>query len=299
MKTLGSIWKSLIIVTVFLTSVGCTITQNLEISRHNSATLNNADADQILGDMSTIIQTNDGEGDVACPVRFRRSGDVNTFNEGNGTINNGTEFNNVNQLDGHVKIVNQINWCGNINPSFIGCAPVPGTSFIAERFTADMEGILWAHEFGHNKGLGHRNETFALMRGIINVNNRRITCWECDAFKNTGAGIVPVAEITNVSFTPSSPTVLDIGDQVSFTFNYETNREGGVRIFGRPFTAGEPTPNYAAHPSQVHPEGSGSVSGFFLINSAENVDQVRFQMWDADQNCLLFETFIPVNYTYE
>lgn len=170
-----------------IASVGCngsssTVTHQLQISRFASANLTDARADQILADATTVLRTNDGAGDVACDVRLERDGAVTTFNTGNGIINSGADFTAVNGLPGHVKIVNQINWCSTIGVGIIGCAPVPGPSLVAVRFTQNQEGILWAHEFGHNKGLNHRDGPTTVMNSFIGVNQRTVNTTECTAF---------------------------------------------------------------------------------------------------------------------
>ena len=72
-----------------------------------------------------------------------------------------------------------------------------------------------------------------------------------------------------------------------------------MRIWARPFTNGALTPNYAAHGSPIYPIGGGSGSGFFTIYSGPAVvDQIRIQMWDANQTVLLFEAFLPVYYRF-
>jgi len=88
---------------------------------------------------------------------------------------------------------------------------------------------------------------------------------------------------------------------VNITFNYTTNETEGVRIWARPFTGGNRTPNYGAHGSPVYPYGSGSGDGYFTISSGETtvtVDQVGFQMWTPGQGELLLELFIPVTYQF-
>lgn len=101
-----------------------------------------------------------------------------------------------------------------------------------------------------------------------------------------------------VSVRPDSPANLTTGDRVEFDFNYRTTEASGVRIFGRPFTNGSPTSGYSAHPSPLHPTGEGTASGFFTLNSPKEVDQIRFQMWNADQSTLLYEYFVDVDYTF-
>ncbi len=161
------------------------VTQQLAVSRHTSTTLDNARADAIFSDATTVLQTNDGQGDVACGVEFLRQGDVTEFNTGDGSIDSGAEFNAIIGLPGNVKVVNAINWCGGLAPNIIGCAPVPGNSLAVIRFTENQEGILLAHEYGHNKGLSHRtDDQNALMFPSIGTDRRRVTQAECDAFRN-------------------------------------------------------------------------------------------------------------------
>jgi hypothetical protein len=105
--------------------------------------------------------------------------------------------------------------------------------------------------------------------------------------------------ITNIELSPSSPAQLDYGDHVDVTFDYTTDDPGGVRIWARPFTNGSLTPDYAAHASQLYPAYAGSGSGFFTIDSGPvEVDQLRFQMTNADQSVTYLEYFIDVSYGY-
>ena len=159
------------------------VTVSLQISRFTTSTLSDARADEILAGKSTILQTNDGPGDVACNVVFTRDGPVTVFNNGNGMINSRADFLAINNLPGNVKVVNQINFCGGLAPNIIGCAPVPGTSRLVVRFTPSQEDILWVHEFGHNKNLGHRNGDNLVMNPIIGQTKRRINQTECDAYR--------------------------------------------------------------------------------------------------------------------
>ena len=102
-----------------------------------------------------------------------------------------------------------------------------------------------------------------------------------------------------ISLNPTSPASVFLNENVEFTFNYTTGEATGVRIFGRPFTSGSPTPDYAAHASPIHPTGEGTSSGYFTIQANPNtVDQIRFQMWNADQSTLLHELFIDVDYEF-
>jgi hypothetical protein len=109
----------------------------------------------------------------------------------------------------------------------------------------------------------------------------------------------PTNLVTNIKLTPDTPDVLKFDQDLNFTFDYSTRTQGGVRIFGRPFSNGALTPNYAAHGSGIYQTGSGSGSGFFTITSGQVVvDQIRIQMWDANLTTVLFEAFLPVYFRF-
>ncbi len=162
--------------------VGCT---RLKVRRFNPPppSLSNTRASTILSNMTTVLRINDGPGDVACKVRFRRKGGVAPFTTGDGSIDSSAEFNAVIALPGEVKTVRFINWCSTLIPNVIGCAPRPGQSFTVVRITPNLEGILWAHEYGHNKGLRHRNDPNAVMNPTIGPTRRRVNSTECAAFR--------------------------------------------------------------------------------------------------------------------
>ena len=170
------------------------VQHSLQVRRFNTSSLTNADADRILGDATTVLQANDGAGDVACATAFGRTGDVTAFTEGDGSIDSAAEFNALVALPGQIKIVNQINWCGALIPNVIGCAPVPGNSLAVVRFTPSLEGILLAHEYGHNKGLNHRNDDpNAVMNGTIGATHLRVNASECTAYQVLPATTVGMA----------------------------------------------------------------------------------------------------------
>jgi hypothetical protein len=107
---------------------------------------------------------------------------VTVFDDGDGSIDSAAEFNAVIALAGFVKVVNQINWCSGIGFNIIGCAPIPGSSLVVVRFTG-AEGILWAHEYGHTRGLPHNTGGTAIMNGTITATHTMVTPSECAAFK--------------------------------------------------------------------------------------------------------------------
>lgn len=155
----------------------------LQVSRYATASLDEARADLILKDGSAALQTKDSPEDMVCPVELRRAGDVTTFTAGNGVVNSEADYKAILALPGQVKVVNQINWCGAFSPNIIGCAPTPGNSLIVVRDASGEEGILWDHEFGHTRGLVHRNEPTAMMNAVIGIDHRIINEAECKAYQ--------------------------------------------------------------------------------------------------------------------
>jgi len=114
---------------------------------------------------------------------------------------------------------------------------------------------------------------------------------------------IPLVEgpntITNIELSPPSPAQLNYGDDVDVTFDYTTDDPGGVRLWVRPFTSGSMTPDYGAHGSQLYPAYAGSGIGFFTIKSGPvAVDQLRFQMTNADMDVTHLEFYIDVSYGY-
>jgi hypothetical protein len=136
-------------------------TVQVTVQRHSTVALSEADADRILADMGTILQGDDSPADVATPVRFVRNGRVQVLPENiPGTIQTAADLTALLNAGSGVKIVQAIRWCGGPGGSIIGCAPV-GSSTVnlaAVRFTANQEGVIWVHEYGHNTGLGHRTD---------------------------------------------------------------------------------------------------------------------------------------------
>lgn len=159
--------------------------QPIQVSSHSSTGITNGRASQILAAASDVLQTDDGADDVPCCVTFQQDGAVSTFTDGDGSIDSRAEFTAVIGLPGTVKVVNQINWCGSFAPNIIGCAPRPGNSLTVIRFAANQEGILWAHEYGHTRGLSHRSDRGDLvMFPSIGTNRVKVNEAESVAFRD-------------------------------------------------------------------------------------------------------------------
>ena len=154
------------------------VVRTLDVRRYTTAQLTDADADRILADATVVLQELDTQ-DVRCGEELERKGPVSVFTTGDGSIDSDAEFTAVKNLPGDVMIVNDINWCGGLAPNIIGCAS--GDSFAAVRF-GSLEGILWAHEHGHTRGLPHRTSDYAVMNPTIRTTARGVNATECAAY---------------------------------------------------------------------------------------------------------------------
>lgn len=161
-----------------------TVVHSLEVRHHNQVRIEASRVDAILDDASRVLRQIDQEGDVSADVLLNRIGALTRFSRPDGFINSSSDFRRHCNLGAQVFVVNEINWCGQINASIIGCADRPGSCLAVVRINPTHEGLLWAHEFGHNAGLDHRNQRFALMADTLNPSNRVINASERDAFLN-------------------------------------------------------------------------------------------------------------------
>ena len=157
------------------------VTHSLPVRHHTSVpSFSNARADQAMANATETLQTSSASTDFACNVRMRRTGNVTQFSNGDGSIDSRSE---LNALNGGVNIVNDINYCGGLNPNFIGCANSPGDKIAVVPVSASVEGNLWAHEFGHNKGLPHREASGAVMRSAVSSTSVQLNSFECAIYR--------------------------------------------------------------------------------------------------------------------
>lgn len=155
------------------------IVRYVRARRHADApAMNNADVDQILGDASILLQTDNGSGDMECRVEFKRLGNVVTYEEGTAAINNSADWT---ALEPGVNLVSDINWCGTLSPTIIGCGDEPGSRVAVEETAVDD--VLWAHELGHNYGISHRSGDHLIMNPIILPSGDSVDSAECSKFR--------------------------------------------------------------------------------------------------------------------
>ncbi len=105
--------------------------------------------------------------------------------------------------------------------------------------------------------------------------------------------------IEDIELCPPAPARLAPGEMVNLHYGYYNDEGMDARIFARPFSQGSLAPGYAASGSPSYASGTGLANDFFTINN-ENVivDQIRFQVTNADQSETFAEYFIPVHYEF-
>ena len=156
---------------------------SFRVSYHVASPITRAEADQVLREATGILQTVDGDDDVQTMVELRRIGELTSFENESGFIQDEAMLWEVLGLPGDIHVVPYIGWCGAAKPGINGCAPIGGGDMAVIR-PADraLEPILWAHEFGHNQGLYHRNDPNAVMNLALAENARRVDDYESEHF---------------------------------------------------------------------------------------------------------------------
>jgi len=108
--------------------------------------------------------------------------------------------------------------------------------------------------------------------------------------------------ISNVVFNPEPPAQLSFGEKVKVSFDYKTNDKIAVYIFIDPFTNGSITSEYLLNGRRLyHPwQSKGEVDFTFTLQTDPVVvDQMRFRIMNIYETDVLYEIFVPVNYTFK
>ncbi len=208
-----------------------TITRYVTMSTPNEVAV-----DQLLIEGSEIVRTADSPADISCCVSLQRSGAVGTFAVTDGTIATPSELNAVFGVTSHgVKVVVSLDFCGGFNTSIIGCAAIGSpTNLVLEHLgSVTLNGILWAHEFGHNQGLFHPNPSVStrIMNGSLSSVSKQMTQAECNAWHSTPAnpGTItgPITGSCPLLFTATKilePTsVVTSGATITYTITIVNN----------------------------------------------------------------------------
>lgn len=157
----------------------------------------------------------------------------------------------------------------------------------------------------YSTGSGSGSHLFTISSGDATVEQLRVKMTNADQSEILYQFQMPVvyvfrsssSSVSNIRLTPSSPAAIAQRKEIEVNFDYENNESGNIRIFARPMTAGNLTPNYAASGSPAYPPGSGSGTGTFNISSGETrIDEIRFRIYNDDLSSLLLGFSVPVDY---
>jgi len=156
---------------------------DVAVSHHNKSSISPQDAGNILSQATTVLRSNS----CNVPMTLSPTNLPSFIVPISGTIDGPDDFAEVCQQPGYVHVVSQIHYCQGAQGDILGCSPVPGKCSVVVRDAADIEGALWAHEYGHTKGLHHRSDSKALMNPYVTPQSKELLKKECDAFKSAGS----------------------------------------------------------------------------------------------------------------
>ena len=153
----------------------------LKVRRHKSVVIKAKRVDKIFKHSTAILKKKNGPKDVACAVALKRSGKITKFIKGDGSIDGKKEYS---ELKNGVNVVKAINWCSGFGAGIVGCSTTPGKKIaVVKTNSIKLDGVLWAHEYGHNKGIVDKKRKKAIMNKHATKSNNRVTKAECKAFR--------------------------------------------------------------------------------------------------------------------
>ena len=158
----------------------------LTIGRVAPVPLSNAEADRILAGATRVLRSRDSGSDVSADVILQRNGDVRVI-PGPAVITSDADRARIGASGVQVAIVEAVRFCTAMKPGILGCAPIGGRYMVLVRQNS-LEDIIWAHEFGHNCGLNHRNDSSALMYTEAGSSRRSLNDAEARSYERKGAG---------------------------------------------------------------------------------------------------------------
>ena len=164
--------------------------KNLTVALYGTTKLTNGEAQAAMNVAGKVLQTSDFPGDIPCPVSFLLSGPVRASGDHSRiVVHDPPSLKEICSQPGDVHVVDAISYCG-VDAPAIGCASAnPSCMIVVRAYVDDFpdeEGILWAHEYGHTRGLGHRINTSAVMNSYVGDTERGVNQVECLAFQQTG-----------------------------------------------------------------------------------------------------------------
>ena len=191
---------------------------NLTVSRHTDTPFTNANADGKFSTATTLLMNLDGPctDEIRCCVQLSRSGDVGTFGaggDGHDVITSETELDWVFAQTGNFKVVTSAQNCCGVTGPILGCGKMGLHNTV---ILASAAPDVWAHEFGHNQNLNHRDDCAQNIMHSTAPNTNSVNCPECVAFQ--AGGVV------------SGTCAFDPPTSVELVYFYAVNHEDHVRV---------------------------------------------------------------------
>ena len=181
---------------------GNTKVWRLKIGRVASVPLSNSEADRILAGATRVLRDHDSNSDVGADVVLQRSGDVRVI-DGPAVINSDADRARIGASGVQIAVVEAVRYCSAMKPGILGCAPIGGNYMVLVRQNL-LEDIIWAHEFGHNCGLNHRNDRSALMYTEAGSNRRSLNLAEARTYQTRRASSGSAAIMSGTEPAPTS-----------------------------------------------------------------------------------------------
>ncbi len=161
-----------------------TNTFSLRVARHVDQSFPNDRVDSVFAAANTLLQTVQTEcPDVATDVIFKREGPVETFDVTPSILTTESQLDDVFNQPFDIKIVNaMIGVCGISSTDdmslILGCA-AEGESLV---IVSEADPDVWAHEWGHVQGLGHRDDCPRNLMHAFELQTNAVNEFERDAF---------------------------------------------------------------------------------------------------------------------
>ncbi len=108
--------------------------------------------------------------------------------------------------------------------------------------------------------------------------------------------------ISNITFSIETPAKINFDTPIEVSYDYTTKDANGVVIWVEPFSGTNRSPRRETSSPLLLATGNASSTSTFTINSGAidiRVDQIRLQMFTKDQNFVLAEKFVPVDFLFQ
>lgn len=157
---------------------------DITVAKHvDSASDGNAATNYTTG--TTLLQADNSVcSDVACCCTLNKSGATGNFGtagDGLDVLTSEAELTSVfNVATHHTKVVTSASNCCGVTGGILGCAKTTSRNIV---MVIGAPGDVWAHEFGHTKGLAHNNSCAQLIMHATNLNTNAVTSAECTSFR--------------------------------------------------------------------------------------------------------------------